>query len=210
MRLKLGSHHPIFLRRPIQSHCPTPTIGDVNRLTFLDLVKNCQMPNFRWRRQYNIGSSQGHTAWPHWPRDSASWRPVLVVVESPPPQKKKLATPPKILGLSSFYADNDLQQSAPPPNVPISPQKTKTSRKPWQKTLDDGRIVGKNLAVWPLLKGLCPLSWFVRCQSFLMCVVGQSQPSVRREGTNRVRWPVSKKPCPLSQSFLRMSVSRLT
>ena len=31
------------------------------------------------------------------------------------------------------------------------------------------------------------------CPSFLTGVVGQSQPSVGREGSNRVRWPVRGK-----------------
>ena len=36
--------------------------------------------------------------------------------------------------------------------------------------------------------------------SFLTGVVGHGQPSVRREGPNRVRWPVSKKPSYIRQS----------
>ena len=38
--------------------------------------------------------------------------------------------------------------------------------------------------------------------SFHMGVVGQSQPSVRWEGTNRVHWPVSKKPMSTKLIFL--------
>ena len=42
--------------------------------------------------------------------------------------------------------------------------------------------------LWPVSTGpICARP------SFLTGVVGQSQPSVGREGTNRVRWPVSKK-----------------
>ena len=47
--------------------------------------------------------------------------------------------------------------------------------------------------------------------SFLTGVVGQSQPSVGREGTSRVRWPVSKRPMstkPICRTHT--SVSRLT
>ena len=43
----------------------------------------------------------------------------------------------------------------------------------------------------PSTKGLCPLSPFPPVP--LTGVVGQSQPSVGQEGTNRVRWPISKK-----------------
>ena len=43
--------------------------------------------------------------------------------------------------------------------------------------------------------------------SFLMGVVGQSQPSVRREGPNRVRWPVSKKPMSTKPIVLRPTTS---
>ena len=46
--------------------------------------------------------------------------------------------------------------------------------------------------------------------SFLTGVVGQSQPSVGQEGTNRIRWLVSKSRCPQSQFFWRTSFSRLT
>ena len=58
----------------------------------------------------------------------------------------------------------------------------------------------------------CPLSRFVPRPSFLAGVVGHSQPSVRREGPNRVRWPVRKKPVSTKPLcfFLRMSVSHLT
>ena len=38
--------------------------------------------------------------------------------------------------------------------------------------------------------------------AFLTGVVGHSQPSVGREGTNRVRWPVSKKPMSTRPIFL--------
>ena len=42
--------------------------------------------------------------------------------------------------------------------------------------------------------------------SFLMGVVGQSQPSVGWEGPNRVRWPVSKKPISTKNfSYVRQS-----
>ena len=60
----------------------------------------------------------------------------------------------------------------------------------------------------------CPLRRFFPRPSFLTDVVGQSQPSVGREGTNRVRWPVSEKPVStkpfLRIMFLRTPVSRLT
>ena len=36
--IKPGSRWPIFLRRLIRSHCPKPTIGFVNRPTFLDIA----------------------------------------------------------------------------------------------------------------------------------------------------------------------------
>ena len=42
-------------------------------------------------------------------------------------------------------------------------------------------------------KGPCPPRRCVPRPSFLTGVVGQSQPSVGREGPNRVRWPVSKR-----------------
>ena len=61
-------------------------------------------------------------------------------------------------------------------------------------------------------KGPCPLARFVPCLYFLAGVVGQSQPSVGREGINRVRCPVSKMPMPMSTKpiFLGTSVSLLT
>ena len=43
------------------------------------------------------------------------------------------------------------------------------------------------------VKGPCPLSRFVPRPYLLTGVVGQSQPSVGREGTDPVRWPVSNK-----------------
>ena len=49
--------------------------------------------------------------------------------------------------------------------------------------------------------------------SFLTGVVGQSQPSVGREGTNRVRWPVNKRPTSTKTIIGLLtytSVSRLT
>ena len=52
---------------------------------------------------------------------------------------------------------------------------------------------------------------FVPRLSFLTVVVGHSQPSVEREGPNRVRWPVSKRYIMSTKLFfLRTSVSRLT
>ena len=58
--------------------------------------------------------------------------------------------------------------------------------------------------VWMSSKGPCPLSRFVPRPSCLTGVVGQgqSQPSVGREGTNRVCWPVSKKPMSTKPVFL--------
>ena len=38
--------------------------------------------------------------------------------------------------------------------------------------------------------------------SFLTGVVGQSQPSVGREGTNRAHWPVSKRPLSTEPIYL--------
>ena len=50
----------IFLCRPIRSHCPTPTIGHVNRSMIIDIVKKC-MPDadlFLRRRRRNRTSSR--------------------------------------------------------------------------------------------------------------------------------------------------------
>ena len=72
-------------------------------------------------------------------RPRASWRPVLW--RSLPP--KKNFGYPQIL--SSFYADNDLQKSAPP-NVPDSPPpQAKTSRKPYSYVT--GWVNGHSLPV---------------------------------------------------------------
>ena len=54
--------------------------------------------------------------------------------------------------------------------------------------------------------GPCPLSRFVHRPSFQTpSDFGQSQPSVRREGPNRVRWPVSKKPVSTKPIFLKLT-----
>ena len=57
--------------------------------------------------------------------------------------------------------------------------------------MNDGRPIGRDP---PLGLTHQPMSRFVPRPSFLTSVGGQSEPSVRWEGTNRVRWPVSKKP----------------
>ena len=56
----------------------------------------------------------------------------------------------------------------------------------------------------PAESRLRPLSTKPICPrpSFLTGVVGQSQPSVRREGTNRVHWPVSKNSVSTEPIFL--------
>ena len=59
---------------------------------------------------------------------------------------------------------------------------------------------GMHHLVCYLCKDPCPLSRFVPCPSFLISVVVHCQPSVGREGTNRVHWPVSKKPVSTKQS----------
>ena len=62
--VKPWSNRPISLRRPIRSHCPTPTIGDVNPQS-ADIVKKCnadaeflrhKKKSTKWDRK------QGHTA----------------------------------------------------------------------------------------------------------------------------------------------------
>ena len=58
--LKPSSHCAIILRWSIRSHCPTPTIGDVNRPTVLDFVKKW-LSRFFSPTPTKSDRKQGHT-----------------------------------------------------------------------------------------------------------------------------------------------------